>query len=128
MKEKIMKTRAALLANEQGLKMNGEVSAPPSQYFIKKIQKAKRLGEAIHAENCDSHAAANDPDVSQLQSTLKFTMRENKRLQLQRETLGSKGSAELGGILQTSKLQDTADAKSDFFKSGGMSGIGSKVS
>lgn len=50
MKEKMLKTRAALLANEKGLKVNGVESAPPSKYFIKKIMKAKRLDKAYNED------------------------------------------------------------------------------
>lgn len=84
----------------------------------------------MNAEQSENHAANNDPEVSMLHSTLKFAMREEKRLQVQHETLGSKGSAELSGMLQTSKLTtDREEQKADFFKSGGgMSGLSSRVS
>lgn len=95
----MLKTRAALLANEKGLKVNGVESAPPSKYFMKKIMKAKRLDKAYNNEKWKTTASHRDGiESSELQDSLKFTMRETKRNHMQRDAIGSLDAASLNGM------------------------------
>lgn len=80
MKEKILKTRAALLANQEGLMINGKEHAQPSAQFMNKIKKAKRLQETLAAEVGDDDKDLHDPEISSLQHSLKFSQREAKRI------------------------------------------------
>ena len=74
--EKTLKARAALLANDQGIRINGIESAAPSKHFIEKIQKAKRLDKAYNTNQSEENSV--DPNQTKLQETLKFTMRSAK--------------------------------------------------
>ena len=62
--EKTLKARAALLANDQGIKVNGVESAPPSKHFMEKIKRAKRMDKAYNANQAEEHHV--DPNQTKL--------------------------------------------------------------
>ena len=44
-KEKLMKLRANVWNNEPGVMTNGEMHAPPNEWFVTKLDNADRLEE-----------------------------------------------------------------------------------
>lgn len=115
MKEKVLKARAALLANEQGIRVHGELNSPPSKHFMDKILKARRLDKAYNEEQKETQS--QDPNSTRLHETLKFTMREDKQHQMLKEALGSLDNNQMLGMTQTSELGNLNTLRSEASKS-----------
>lgn len=76
--EKILKTRAALVNNDQGVKINGRELAAPSSEFMKRLDIQEKL-----LENQSSVERLNRREntfSSPLTSNIKFEMRYQKQV------------------------------------------------